>query len=117
MVQPETALQNRIRIRLSRACKDLVHFRNSVGALKDENGRMVQFGLGTGSPDLVGYKKVTVTPDMVGKDLAIFVGMEIKMPGKKPRADQKHWLDSLAASGGIAGFVTSEDQALDLVGM
>ena len=78
---------------------------------------MVQFGLGAGSPDLVGYKKVTVTPDMVGQDLAVFVGIEIKMPGKKPRADQKHWLDHLAASGGIAGFVTSEDQALDLVGM
>ena len=114
-VQPETRLQNEIRLVVSSNCRETVLFRNHCGALRDQRGKMVQFGLSPGSPDLVGWKRVTITEDMVGKDLAVFVGMEIKMPGEKPRADQAHWLDQLDEAGGIAGVAHSEGEALDIL--
>ena len=76
---------------------------------------MVQFGLSPGSPDLVGWKSVEVTADMVGQRLAVFTGIEIKMPGEKPREDQAHWLERLAAAGGIAGVAHSEAEAVQLL--
>lgn len=115
MVQAETALQNRIRLMLSAHCKDVVHFRNHTGALKDNRGRMVRFGLGAGSPDIVGWKAIEITPDMVGQRVAVFVGIEIKIPGEQPRPDQNFWLSRLNAAGGIAGVAHSEYEAIDLL--
>lgn len=68
---------------------------------------MVKFGLAPGSPDLVGWATVD------GK--AIFVGIEIKLPGEKPRADQQHFIDMIRAAGGIAGVATSVEEALALL--
>jgi len=112
MVQPETRLQNQIRLAVSANCDGVTLYRNHTGALRDNRGKFVQFGLSPGSPDLVGYKKVQITEDMVGQDLAVFVGMEIKVPGEKARDDQQLWLDRLEEHGGIAGVVHSEDEAI-----
>lgn len=76
---------------------------------------MVTFGLSPGSPDLVGWKTVEVTADMIGQRLAVFVGIEVKMPGEKPRADQAHWLAQLEQAGGVAGVATSTDEAVDIL--
>lgn len=114
-VQPETALQNRIRIAISSVCKQCTIFRNHCGALKDQRGKMLQFGLSPGSPDLVGWKSLEVTADMVGSRVAVFVGIEIKMPKEKPRQDQQYWLDNLLAHGGIAGVAHSEDEAIQIL--
>lgn len=114
-VQPETALQNRIRLAVSAECRGCTVFRNHCGALKDQRGKMVQFGLSPGSPDLVGWKSMEVTEEMVGQRLAVFVGLEVKMPGEKPREDQAHWLDRLDQAGGIAGVAHSEIEAVQLL--
>lgn len=115
VVQKETALQNRIRLELSEKVPSLTHFRNHTGCLPDGKGGMVRFGLGAGSPDLVGYKEVLIDSSMVGQTMAVFVGLEIKLPGEKPRADQRHWLELLAEAGGIAAVVTSPEDAIDAV--
>ena len=112
MFQPETRLQNEIRLAVSANCEGVTLYRNHTGALRDNRGKYVQFGLSPGSPDLVGYKRVQITEDMVGQDLAVFVGMEIKVPGEKARDDQQHWLDRLEEHGGIASVVHSEDEAI-----
>jgi hypothetical protein len=112
MVQPETRLQNQIRLAVSANCQDVTLYRNHTGALRDNRGKFVQFGLSPGSPDLVGYKKVCITEDMVGQDLAVFIGMEIKMPGEIARDDQQCWLNRLEEHGGIACVVHSETEAI-----
>lgn len=112
---PETRLQNEIRLGISSRCDDVVTFRNHAGALRDQRGKMVTFGLSPGSPDLVGWKTVEVTENMVGQRLAVFIGIEVKMPGEKPRDDQAHWLEQLAAAGGVAGVATSVDEAIDIL--
>jgi hypothetical protein len=115
--QPETRLQNEIRVAVSAECPQATLFRNHCGALKDQRGKMLKFGLSPGSPDLVGWRSVAVTADMVGQQLAVFVGIEVKMPGEKPRQDQQHWLDMLDSAGGIAGVATSESEAIDLLSL
>lgn len=112
-VQPETVLQNRIRLAISSSCGDVVMFRNHTGALRDpRTGQMVRFGLAPGSPDLVGWKSVVVTEDMVGQRLAVFCGLEVKIPGGRVREDQVNFLDRLRSAGGVAAVVRSEDEAL-----
>ena len=112
MVQPETRLQNQIRLAVSANCENVTLYRNHTGALRDNRGKFVQFGLSPGSPDLVGYKKIRITEEMVGQDLAVFIGIEIKTPGENARDDQQHWLDRLEKHGGIASVVHSEAEAI-----
>lgn len=114
--QPETVLQNHIRLALSAQCPESTLFRNHCGALKDSRtGRLVTFGLSPGSPDLVGWKRVRVTADMVGSELAVFCGIEIKTPTGTVRADQLHWLSLLSDAGGIAGVARSVADAVALL--
>lgn len=115
-IQPETILQNEIRLAISAQCRDAVIFRNHTGALKDQRtGRLVQFGLAPGSPDLIGWKMVQITPDMVGQQLAVFCGIEIKTPTGRIRPDQRNWLQRLSAAGGVAGVARSVADALHLL--
>ncbi len=67
-------------------------FRNNCGALKDETGRIVRYGLCNDTPamnkrikssDLIGIRPVVITPDMVGTTLGQFVAREIKKAGWK----------------------------------
>jgi hypothetical protein len=116
-VQPETVLQNQIRLAISADCPDAVMFRNHCGVLKDQRtGRLVAFGLAPGSPDLVGWRSIKITPEMVGQRIAVFCGLEIKIPGGRVRPDQVNFIDRLRAAGGIAAVVRSVDDAVERLG-
>lgn len=107
-------------VRLEAAAKGLHLFRNNVGVLRDENGRPVRFGLANDSAainavlkssDLVGWRPVTITLDMVGQTVAVFTCREIKTPGwTHPRNDheraQQRWIDLVNTHGGDAAFAT-----------
>ena len=78
MSNQETVLQQNIRLALGQH-SDLRLFRNETGKLPDpRTGRWVQFGLAKGSSDLIGFKTVKVTPEMIGQEIAQFVSIEIK---------------------------------------
>ena len=102
-------------IRLACSTGDTRLFRNNTGTLKDQHGRPVQFGLCKGSADLIGWKRVMVTPDMVGQQVAVFLSIEVKTPTGRIRPEQQQWLDAVQAAGGIAGVARSVDDALDLL--
>ena len=70
---------------------------------------------GKGAGDLLGWKRVTVTPDMVGQQVAVFLSIEVKTPTGRIRTEQQQWLDAVQAAGGIAGVARSVDDALDLL--
>lgn len=83
-------------------------FRNNVGKLQDRRGTWVAYGLYPGSPDLVGWMPVVVTPDMVGRTVALFVGIEAKRPdGGRVSEDQRRFLTALEQSGAVQGVVRS----------
>lgn len=87
-------------------------FRNNTGAIKDADGRLVRFGLCRGSSDLIGFKPVTITPDMVGKTVAVFTAIEVKTPTGKATPEQIHFIERVKQLGGIAGIARSVDDVL-----
>ena len=102
-------------IRLAVASPSIRLFRNNVGKIKDAKGRLVTFGLCNGSADLIGFKSVTITPEMVGQNIAVFVSLEVKTPKGKISEPQQAWCDMVASRGGIAGICRSVDEAKDLL--
>jgi hypothetical protein len=111
----ETDLQQRIRLALGTR-PDLRLFRNQVGQLPDpRTGRPVQFGLARGSADLIGWRTVTITPDMVGQRLAVFTSLEIKTPTGRLTPAQHNWLGAVRAAGGVAGVARSVADAYEIV--
>lgn len=92
-------------------------FRNQVGHYViahpnclhcQRDGRRISSGMAVGSPDLVGWQSVTITPDMVGRTVALFVGVEAKRPGGGVVSeDQRRFLTALEQAGAIAGVVRS----------
>ena len=109
----EQSIQQHIRISCSTGNTRL--FRNNTGTLKDQHGRPVQFGLCKGSADLIGWKQVTVTPEMVGQQVAVFTSIEVKTPTGRIRPEQQQWLDTVQAAGGIAGVARSVEDALRIM--
>lgn len=83
--------------------------RNNVGALQDRHGNWVTFGVGgVGWPDTIGYQTVTITPDMVGQRVAIFVGVEAKREdGGRLSKRQGDVLEELRQAGACAGVARS----------
>jgi len=114
MANAETTLQQEIRLALG-SRSDLRLFRNQVGSLPDpRTGRLVTFGLARGSADLIGWRTVVVTPDMVGQRLAVFTSIEVKTPTGRIRPEQQAWLGVVQKAGGIGGVVRSVGDALQI---
>lgn len=90
--------------------------RNNTGKLPDRNGRWVKFGLGVGSSDLIGFKPVTVTADMVGRKVAIFTAVECKTRTGRVTAEQSAFIAMVQRFGGIAGIARTEQDLRDLLG-
>lgn len=96
--------------------------RNNNGALKDETGRVIRFGLMNDSPalnklikssDLVGIRKHVVTAADVGKTHGIYTARECKPPGwvysGDPREEaQLAYINLINSYGGDAKFATGE---------
>ena len=109
----EQQIQQHIRIACSTG--DTRLFRNNTGTLRDQRGRPVQFGLCKGSADLIGYRTVTITPEMVGQQVAVFTSVEVKTPTSRLRTEQRAWMETVQAAGGIAGVARSVEDAQRIV--
>lgn len=87
--------------------------RNNVGALQDRFGTWIRFGVGgDGGSDLIGWKTVTITNEMVGKEVAIFVACEVKSAKGKLTAEQRQFLEAVRKAGGIAFHARSVEDAM-----
>jgi hypothetical protein len=115
MPPSETHLQQEIRLALGTK-PDLRLYRNNCGSLPDpRTGRLVTFGLARGSADLIGWRTVLVTQDMVGQQLAVFTSIEVKTPTGRLAPLQANWLDAVKNAGGIAGVARSVTDATNIV--
>lgn len=111
----EQTIQQQIRLACSRGPVRL--HRNNTGVLRDQHGRPVQFGLAKGSADLIGWTTRTITPDMVGQQVAVFTSIEVKSATGRLRPDQRQWMEAVQAAGGIAGVARSVEDAMGLTGV
>ena len=89
---------------------DLVLFRNQSGAV-EVDGRWQRYGLTPGASDLIGIRKLLITPALVGMYIGQFSALEAKAPGKKPTPEQRQFLDLVRKFGGYAGWCDSEESA------
>jgi hypothetical protein len=110
----EQSIQQHIRLTCSTGSTRL--FRNNTGTLRDQHGRPVSFGLCKGSADLIGWTTRTITPEMVGQQVAVFTSIEVKAASGRLRPEQRQWLDAVQAAGGIGGVARSVDDARALLG-
>lgn len=78
-------------------------------------GHPIDFGLEFGSPDLVGWRVVTVTPDMVGTRIALFVGIEVKQQKGKMREKQKTFMARMVKDHCLCGIARSVQDAINIV--
>ncbi len=85
-------------------------WRSNVGALRDETGRLVRYGLCDGASDILGI--VRVVPTQLEWGTGRFFALECKMPGKKPTAAQEAFLELVRARGGFAAWCDSLDGAI-----
>jgi hypothetical protein len=105
----EQQIQQHIRIACSTGATRL--WRNNTGTLRDQHGRPVSFGLCKGSADLIGYRSITITPDMVGQQVAVFTSIEVKTRTGRIRTEQRAWMETVQSAGGIAGVARSVEDA------
>ena len=111
----EHEIQQRIRLACGRGPVRL--WRNNTGAMADQQGRFVRFGLCKGSSDLIGLRSVVVSPEMVGQRLAQFVALEIKTARGLVSPEQRAFLELVEQLGGVAAVcrsVEAAEQALAL---
>lgn len=115
-IAPESVIQAEIRLALGRL-PDVRAWRNNCGILPDRRGIPVHFGVGgSGGSDLIGLQRTLITPEMVGRAIAVFVAAEVKRPGVAVPEHQQRFIDFVSRFGGIAGVVRSPEDALRLVG-
>lgn len=119
--ESEAAIQKRVQLAATRQGWRL--WRNNVGALKDERGVPVRYGLANDSAalnkvikssDLIGIKPTLVTPDMVGATVGQFVAREVKAAGwtYKGNAHEKaqlKFIELVTSLGGDACFINRAD--------
>lgn len=121
----EHKLQNEIRNALAGGC---LAFRANVGqawageAVKlpsgdvlVKNARVFSTGLPPGFSDVFGMVPVTITPDMVGKQIGLFFALEVKAPKGKVSDKQTNFLNAVKNYGGRAGVARSTDDALKII--
>jgi hypothetical protein len=110
----EQELQQLIRLELGRGPVRL--WRNNVGALRDERGRLVTYGLCKGSSDLIGLSQVVIGPQHLGQTLAVFSALEVKTTKGRIRVEQEKFLQLVQQLGGRGGVVRSVEEARLLLG-
>ena len=104
----EASLLHRVSLALSDHGVTL--WRNSVGAIKTDDGRWIRYGVcNPGGSDLIGLTKIQVTPDMVGKTVAIFTAIEAKTGRTVTTPEQAQFISAVYHAGGIAVIARETD--------
>lgn len=101
----ESNLINKILISMPR---NRILFRNTVGLLYDRQGNPIRAGLCVGSSDLIGWTSITITPEMVGKSVAVFTAVEAKTKNVRTTPEQQNFIDRVKMAGGIGEIIREE---------
>lgn len=110
-------------IRLAAAESGVWLTRNNVGALLDDRGVPVRYGLANESKeqnkhiksaDLIGIRPMLIGPHHVGQTIGQFVSVECKHAGWTYKGDkhetaQLAWANFVTSKGGFACFATGPD--------
>lgn len=121
--EPGSESRQQSLVRLEASKKDVLLFRNNVGAFRTDEGGFLRYGLANDSQqmndkikssDLIGIRRKLVTPQMVGSVVGIFTARECKQEGWTFRPSDKHagaqqtFINLINSYGGDAAFATGE---------
>lgn len=111
----ETDIVNNILLELSP--KGCVLWKNVRGLFITADGkRKVKAGLqADGSSDLIGFTRVLITSDMVGKTMPIFTAIEVKTPTGAVRPEQRRFVNYVKSMWGLAGIARSPEEAIRII--
>lgn len=122
----EKELLNDIQLTASRS-RVSVLFRNNTGQgwagivvkktasmLTLQDFRPLRAGLVKGSSDLIGWTEVIITPEMVGRKMAVFTAFEAKTSGRLS-PDQLTFLTRIDEAGGIAAEIRDAAQVSNII--
>lgn len=91
-------------------------FRNNVGLFRAlDSERKIRCGLIVGSGDLIGWSTIEITPEMVGKRVAVFTSIEVKKFKGKNQQEQLNWRNQVIEQGGIAGTAVTPEEARQII--
>lgn len=101
---------------LGHCCKGPVRlFRNNIAKLQ-VRGQWLSFGIpGPGGGDLIGWRSMVITPEHVGRTVAVFASIEVKAEGGRTTPDQARWSQIVQNAGGIAGTATTPNEAESII--
>ena len=118
--EPGSESRQQSLIRLDAAQNYVWLTRNNVGALVDERGVPVRYGLANESKeqnkvvksgDLIGIRSILIGPQHIGQVIGQFVSVECKWEGWTYKGDkhevgQLNWCNFVLSKGGFACFAT-----------
>jgi len=85
-----------------------------AGDVLVQQARYFDAGLCVGSSDLIGMKSVIITPDMVGKTMAVFTAIEVKTPTGKISPEQVNFLNMVKKMGGL-GIICRDENNIPIL--
>lgn len=97
--------------------------RNTDGSVVVRAARPIALGMAypngdpvAGQLDLCGWTSIEITPDMVGRRVAVATYIDAKRSkGGKTSEQQVNFCDQLNKAGGIAGIANSAEAAVDII--
>lgn len=75
----------------------------------------VHMGLCDGGSDLIGWTTITITADMVGRTMAVFTAIELKVGRMCTTPEQDHFMARVREAGGLADVARSADEACHII--
>ena len=117
--QPESASNDAVKQWAN--LRNGVLYRNRRGMFELPNGTKLPYGLGpNGYGDNVGYLTITITPDLVGRKVAVFSMIECKRADKALKdpseyGDQFKYIEEVRDAGGIAGLARQAEDAEEIL--
>ena len=77
--------------------------------------RPLEAGFGKGTSDLIGCTPITITPEMVGRTLAVYTAVEVKSEHGRATAEQLNYIKMVKQWGGIACVARSADDVFNAI--
>ena len=122
----ESDIQNKAMLTLSRGVTRLFRNVTAMGwggkvtirkgnIVTIHNARPIHAGLCKGLIRYYRVDSIEITPEMVGKKVAVFTAIEFKAPGKKPTTEQAHFGEQVVAAGGLFGVAWTVGEAAEII--
>lgn len=106
---------NKGRRRLWRNDNGICYQARNISRCKDSmilvDPKVMHYGLCKDSSDLVGFTSVTITPEMIGAEIAIFTAIEVKSEEGRLTEGQSNFIKMVNNFGGISFVARSLKEA------